>query len=172
VNGITTICRTGKQNICSIWKGIITAQMLQEMPPEGLQTLLYIFNAITRLEYWPVPLKHAKIIMIPKPGKNPTDVTSYRPISLLPVISKILEKLLLKRIYNDTHFQEWIPLHQFGFRKAHSTIQQCHRLTDIINKALDDQQYCSAVSLDVSQAFDKASGSSVKNQTNPPPSVL
>jgi len=66
-----------------------------------------------------------------------------------------LEKLLLKRIYNDTHFQEWIPLHQFGFRKAHSTIQQCHRLTDIINKALDTRQYCSAVFFDVSQAFDK-----------------
>jgi hypothetical protein len=75
--------------------------MMQEMPPEGLQTLLYIFNAITRLEYWPVPLKHAKTIMIPKPGKR-TDVTSYRPISLLPVISKLLEKLLLRRIYNDT----------------------------------------------------------------------
>jgi hypothetical protein len=77
---------------------LITAYMKQEIPSEGLQTLLYIFNAITRLEYWPVPLKHAKIIMIPKPGKNPTDVASYRPISLLPEISKILEKLLLKRI--------------------------------------------------------------------------
>jgi len=72
---------------------LITAQMLQEMPPEGLQTLLYIFSPLTRLKYWPVPLKHAKIIMIPKPGKNSTDITSYRPISLLPVISKILEKL-------------------------------------------------------------------------------
>jgi len=49
---------------------LITAQMLQETPPEGLQTLLHIFNAITRLEYWPVPLKYAKIIMIPKPGKK------------------------------------------------------------------------------------------------------
>jgi hypothetical protein len=94
---------------------LITAHMIQEMPPEGLQTLLYILNAITRLEYWPVPLKYAKIIMIPKPGKNPTDVASYRPISLLPVISKILEKLLLKRIYNDKHLQAWIPQHQFGF---------------------------------------------------------
>jgi potassium voltage-gated channel Eag-related subfamily H protein 8 len=84
---------------------LITALMIQEMPLEGLQTLLYIFNAITRLEYWPVPLKHAKIKMIPKPGKTPTDVTSYRPISLLPIISKILEKLLLKRLYNDKHFQ-------------------------------------------------------------------
>jgi len=62
--------------------------------------LLAIFNAITRLENWPAPLKHAKIIMLPKPGKTPTDVASYRPISLLPVISKILEKHLLKRIYN------------------------------------------------------------------------
>ena len=59
------------------------------------------------------------------------------------------------------HFQHYnevtcrrLPLHQFGFRKAHSTIQKC-RLTDIINKALDDQQYCSAIFLDVSQAFDK-----------------
>jgi len=90
--------------------------------------------------------------MIPKPGKNPT---SYRPISLLPVVSKILEKLLLKRIYKDTHNQAWIPLHQFGFRKAHSTTQKCHRLTDIISKAFDDQLYCWTVFLDVSQAFDK-----------------
>jgi len=134
---------------------LITALMIQEMPPEGLQTLLHLFNAIVRLEHWPVPLKHAKIIMTPKPGENPTDVASYRPISLLPVISQILEKLLLRRIYIDKHPQTWIPTHQFGFRKAHSTIQQCHRLTDVINKALDDKYYCSAVFLDVSQTFDK-----------------
>jgi hypothetical protein len=79
--------------------------MLQEMPPEGLQSLLHLLNAIDRLEYWPAPLKHAKIIMIPKPGEHPTDVASYRPISLLPVISIILEKLILKRIYIDTHPQ-------------------------------------------------------------------
>ena len=50
---------------------LITAHMIQEMSPEGLKYLLYIFNAITSLEYWPVPLKKAKIIMIPKPGKIP-----------------------------------------------------------------------------------------------------
>jgi hypothetical protein len=69
-------------------------------------------------------------------------------------------------------FQPWIPLHQFGFRKADSTIQQCHLLTDIINKALDDQQYGSAVFLDVSQAFDKVwhHGLLLKiKQTLPPP---
>jgi hypothetical protein len=129
--------------------------MLKEMPCEGYQTLLYIFNAIRRLQSWPAPFKQAKITMVPNPGKNPTDVASYTPISLLPILSKILEKLLLKRIYSDTNLQDWIPTHQFGFRRAHSTIQQCHRITDIINKAFEEHKYCSAVFLDVSQAFDK-----------------
>jgi hypothetical protein len=133
---------------------LITALMIEEMPPAGLQALLHLFNAIGRLECWPASLKHAKIIIIPKPGKTPADVASYRPISLLPVISKILAKILLKRIYIDTHPKTWIPMHQFGFRKAHSTIQR-HRLTDVINKALDDKYSCSTVFLDVSQAFDE-----------------
>ena len=112
-------------------------------------------NYMLRLEYWPTTLKQARVIMILKPGKQPTEVTSYRPISLLFIISKIFEKLLLQRIINDIKSQDWIPSHQFGFRKAHSTIQQCHRRTTIINKTLEDHQYCSAVFLDVSQAFDK-----------------
>ena len=93
--------------------------------------------------------------MIQKPGKNPTDVASYIPISLLPILSKILEKLLIKRIYRDTNLQDWIPSHQFEFRKPHSTIQQCHRVTDKINKAFEEHKYCSEVFLGVSQAFDK-----------------
>jgi hypothetical protein len=133
---------------------LITAHMLKELPHEGYLNLLYILNAIRRLDYWPAPLKQAKVIMIPKLGKNPTDVTSYRPISLLPIISKVLEKLILKRIYKDSNLQGWLPQQQFGFRKAHSKIQQCHRLVDTINKALEEQHYCSAVFLDVSQAFD------------------
>jgi hypothetical protein len=93
--------------------------------------------------------------MVLKPAKPPTDVASYRPISLLPIISKILEKPLLHRLNNETHFQDWLPKHQFGFRKAHSTIQQCHRLADSINRELEKREYCSAVFLDISQAFDK-----------------
>ena len=80
---------------------------------------------------------------------------SYRPISLLPIISKVRVKLILKRFNKDMNPHDWIPHHQFGFRQAHSTVQQCHRITDTINKALEDQEYCTALFLDVSQAFDK-----------------
>jgi hypothetical protein len=93
--------------------------------------------------------------MIPKPGNGPTDVSSYRPISLLLTISKVLEKLIYKQITKDTGQQGWIPHHQFGFRRAHSTIQQCHRLVDTINNATENHQYCTAAFLDISQAFDK-----------------
>jgi len=114
---------------------------------------MYIFNAILRLEYWPKSLNIAQIIMIPKPGKNTIDVSSYWPISLLTIISKLLEKLILKKSI-DVNLQDWIPNHQFEFRQAHSTVQQCHRITDVIYKATEDQQYCTAAFLDVSQSFD------------------
>ena len=51
--------------------------------------------------------------------------------------------------------QDWIPNHQSGFRQAHSTVQQCHCITDIINTATENQQHCTAAFLDVSQALDK-----------------
>ena len=92
--------------------------------------------------------------MIPKRGKNPMDASSYRPISLLPIISKVLEKLILRKINKDLNPQDWIPHHQFGFREAHSAVQQCHRITSVINKTMENQQYCTAAFLDVSQAFD------------------
>ena len=129
--------------------------MLKELPQKGLLNLLYILNTIIRLEYWPKSLKQAKIIMLPKPGKNPTNVTSYRPISLLPTISKILESLILKRINKESNPQDWIPNQHLGFRQAHSTIEHCHRVADTINKALENCQICTAAFLDFSLAFDK-----------------
>jgi hypothetical protein len=89
----------------------IRAQMIQELPPPGFRVLLYILNATLRLEYWPTTFKLAKVIMVLKPAKPPTDVASYRPISLLPIILKILEKHVLLRLNNETYFQDWLPEH-------------------------------------------------------------
>ena len=80
--------------------------MLKELPQEGLLNLMYILNAIILLEYWPESLTQTQIIMPPKPGKNPIEVTSYRPIILLPTISNVLEKLILKRINKESNPQD------------------------------------------------------------------
>jgi hypothetical protein len=64
-------------------------------------------------------------------------------------------KAYTQKISKDLNQQDWIPNRQFGFRQAHSTVQQCHRITDFINRAMENQQHCTAAFLDVNQAFDK-----------------
>ena len=132
---------------------LITGKILKELPRKGILLITFIFNAILRLEYFPLQWKVAQVIVIPKPGKPLNDVSSYRPISLLPVISKLFERLLLKRLQPVLEYS--IPDHQFGFRRKHSTIQQVHRLVNVIRQTFEEKKYCSSAFLDVRQAFDK-----------------
>jgi hypothetical protein len=134
---------------------LITGQILKELPPKGIRLLTLIYNATLRLEYFPRSWKIGIILMIMKPGKDPTDVTSYRPISLLPIFSKILEKLLLLRMAPLTAKLHLLPDHQFGFRPTYGTIEQAHRLVHQILDDFQSKRYCTATFLDISQAFDK-----------------
>jgi len=135
---------------------LITGRTLKELPKEGLCYLTQLNNAILRTHDFPIQWKVAQITMIPKPGKPIEEVKSYRPISLLPIASKLIETLILKRIMPIIEEKNIIPKHQFGFRKKHSTVDQVHRLVKKINSELEvkhtAQQY---IFLDVSQAFDK-----------------
>lgn len=134
---------------------LITGKILQELSPKCLKLLTIIFNAVIRLRYFPSQWKISQIIMILKPGKEPEKASSYRPISLLPVLSKLFEKLLYSRMILIIEQSEIIPNHQFGFRNNHSTIEQVHRIVNTINHSFETKKYCSAVFLDISQAFDK-----------------
>lgn len=134
---------------------LITAKTLKELPKEGRDFVTYIFNACLTRCFVPPQWKVAQITMVQKPGKPENDVKSYRPISLLPILSKVLESLFLKRLMPIIDSKCLIPDHQFGFRKDHGTIEQVHRLVEIINDAFETKQYCTAAFLDISQAFDK-----------------
>jgi len=76
----------------------------------------------------------AQIIMISKPNKDSVNVRSYRP-SLLPVISKLFEKLLLQKLIPVIAENRLIPNHQFGFRSKHVTVEQVPRITNKITLA-------------------------------------
>jgi hypothetical protein len=89
----------------------------------------------------------------------------------LPTIAKVLEKLILNKINQELNPQTWIPDHQFGFRRAHSTIEQSHRIANTITNALTNKQHCTAAFLDIAQAVDKVRPSGLlyqkKKKKNP-----
>lgn len=134
---------------------LINARVLKELPRKAEIKLQHLMNAALRLSYVPRQWKVAEVLMVPKPGKSPNVKKSYRPISLLPLISKVFEKILLKRLLPIIEEKRLIPDHQFGFRKSHSTIDQVYRITNEIEKSLEGKNVCSSAFLDVSQAFDK-----------------
>jgi hypothetical protein len=90
----------------------------------------------------------------PKTKKNPDYPSSYRPISLLPILSKVFEKILLKRLIKTVEETKALPDSQFDFRSKHFTIHQMLRIVDKISFSLKEKQYCTGAFLDVSQAFD------------------
>jgi hypothetical protein len=99
-----------------------------------LVKLTTLINACIRLNYIPDAWKTAEVIMIPKSGKNLSEVESYRPIALLPIMSKLFEKLILKRLKPIIAEKHLVPTHQFGFRKNHKKIDQMHHIIDIFEK--------------------------------------
>ena len=99
--------------------------------------------------------KMANIILIKKLGQLGADPTSYRPISLLSSLGKVVEKTIKRTIQNTANDLGIVPHEQMGFREGHSTTHQGVRLTTTILKAANHHQKTGVVFLDISKAFDK-----------------
>ena len=107
-----------------------------------------------RLQYFPIQWQVVQVILILKPGKPANEVSSYRPISLLPILSKVLEWIIQRGMNPIIDAQNVIPDHQFGFRKKHSTNEQCNRVYSIARDALEKKEYYTADFINISLAFD------------------
>jgi hypothetical protein len=119
---------------------LIPGEIFKELPIIGIKYLTQLLNAVLLTGYLPAQWKFAQIILISKPGKPPNELTSYRPKSLLPITSKVFEKLLLKRLLPIVEINRLIPNHQFSFRQRHCAIEQTHRAVRKINEALENKQ--------------------------------
>ncbi|KAL4132267.1 hypothetical protein QTP88_009456 [Uroleucon formosanum] len=134
---------------------LIKAEVARCLPKKAIVLITYIFNASLRLSYFPMLWKFSKIVLFSKPDKPLDTPTSFRPISLLPFFSKVLERLILKRLIPHIITNNILPNTQFGFRNSHSTIHQLHQVVDVIYTSLEKKLYCSCIFLDVAQAFDR-----------------
>ncbi len=102
---------------------------------------------------FPDMLKIAKIIPIYKKDDE-TQLTNYRPISLLPTISKIFEKVIFKQLYKFFKNNNLFYNSQYGFREGHSTEFAAIELVDKITVEMDNMNSPINIFLDLSKAFD------------------
>ena len=119
------------------------------------EPLTKLFNKSLSLSKFPKLWKEANISPIYKRKGTASDSQNYRPISLLCCLSKILEKIVFKHIYNHLTENSLLSDKQSGYRPHHSTQLQLTYMTDSLYKALDRRRDFTAVYLDVTKYFDR-----------------
>ena len=129
---------------------MIALKILKTCISKPLET---IFNISFITGIVPSHFKLANIIPIHKGGPL-TSISKYRPISLLSVFNKLLEKLLSSRLLDFIQKKGILFENQFGFRTNYSTDHAVLTIIDKIQTAIDAQDYTCGIFLDLSKAFD------------------
>ena len=112
-----------------------------------------LFNKSFQSNVFPDIFKIAKVILIFK-SESQVLCNNYRPISLLSNISKLMEKLMHKRVYTFLEQQNCFYNAQFGFRLSLSTNNALMSITENIQSQLDQNKFCAGVFVDLKKAFD------------------
>ncbi len=115
--------------------------------------LVHIFNLSIITGIVPDKLKYAKVVPIFKSGDS-TSCNNYRPISILPVFSKVFERIIHKRLYNFLSHHNLLHHSQFGFRTNYSSYMAVLEAYNSIVSRLDDGNHTLGIFLDLSKAFD------------------
>ena len=132
----------------------ISYLILKNLDRENLSNIALIYNSCLKTGYFPNAWKQAKVVMLPKPGKDLTKPTSYRPISLLPAMGKIFERIVASRLSAFLEKVDYFDENQAGFRKKRSTVDQLFKLSQSVSTALKKHKKAVGVFLDVEKAFD------------------
>ena len=131
----------------------ISPKLLKALSSSFSNVLSYLFNSCMLSGVFPDELKIAKVIPLYKAG-NSNLMSNYRPISILPTLSKIFEKLIHSRIYQFLEENEVIYNYQFGFRQNHSTIHAVQTAITSVITSLNISYQSMGIFIDFSKAFD------------------
>jgi hypothetical protein len=134
------------------WDGV-NAFIVKESSEIILQVLVHIINLSLVQGVFPLELKIAKIIPLYK-GNSKMQLTNYRPVSVLPVLSKVFERIMYKRLLSFINKHNLLYQYQFGFRAGHSTNMALICMIDKVLTAINNGEYVIGLFLDFSKAFD------------------
>ena len=115
--------------------------------------LTYICNQSLKTGIFPNKMKIAKVIPIFKTGDK-HEFTNYRPVSLLPQFSKILEKVFYKRLDDFISKYKILCEQQYGFRANRTTTHALIDFVETVTTAIENKDYAIGIFLDLSKAFD------------------
>ncbi|XP_062529771.1 uncharacterized protein LOC134200606 [Bombyx mori] len=146
----------GLKSKCSVGWDNISNDLLKQHCHLLATPLTYIFNLCLSNGTFPSCLKKAVIIPIHKSGER-DKVQNYRPISIFPSISKLLERLINTRLVRYLESNSLLSNSQFGFRTGKSTDNAVYELVDYIVQNLDKGNKTLGLFLDLAKAFDTVS---------------
>ena len=129
--------------------------LLKKVPPSYLAYITKFFAACIRIGYFPKAWKHAKTIMVPKPGKDLSIAKNYRPISLLSCLGKLFERLLAGRLSKYLETKGLFNKNQSGYRKGKMSSDHLLRLVEESHKGFRNNEVTASLFLDAEAAFDK-----------------
>ncbi|GAV04500.1 hypothetical protein RvY_14769 [Ramazzottius varieornatus] len=135
---------------------LITNQVLKIAGTSVVYPLSRLFNLIVSKREFPTAWKQAEVVPIPKKGSS-----SFRPISLLPPLSKLFEKIVASHLRNYLDKNNLLSDTQYGFRKQRSTEMQLLHMAHQYSQAVLQRDEEDVVLLDCSKAFDKLPHSSI-----------
>ena len=127
--------------------------ILKIFKSELASPLQVIFNTSFLTGIVPDKFKLAKVMPVFKKGSQ-TNLSNYRPISLLSVFNKLLEKLMFNWSANFSEKRHLICNKQFGFHSHHLTDHAVLGIIDQVQKAIEDRDHSYGIFLDFSKAFD------------------
>ena len=131
----------------------LNIRLLKLAAPIVCDSLSYICNLSLCASTFPSAWKQAKVTPIFKDGDK-SDVNNYIPISVLPVISKIIERSVHNQLYNYLTVNGLLNSGQSGFRKLHSTTTTLLNVTDYILNNMNQGNVTGALFIDLKKAFD------------------
>lgn len=131
----------------------IRSEVLKQVADEIAEPLTYIFNKSITKGQFPRIFKFGLIKPLHK-GGDPTEMSNYRPISVISNIAKVYEKILKSRFVKYIEKYQILSDRQHGFRNGRSTEDAIARLTQYIYNAMDTSTPCACIFLDLAKAFD------------------
>ena len=129
-------------------------QFLKHLPFNSLLTLLEIFNHIWTTQTFPPIWKKANVIAFPKPGKDSSIPSNYRPIALTSCLCKTLERMVNNRLIYYLEVHHILSPSQSGFRSQRSTLDHLVSLETYIRDGFVKGEHVVSIFFDLEKAYD------------------